>query len=129
VAKLVNTAAVSKWGGDATQQNKQQAVYLRFMGYWRERRLFKVQTPWAIFPFCAIQSVKAVQSEETRTVSTFEVTFKVIRFAKTVSSGFIDFGQGRYNNQSSPLLNNGNSTPAQSTALADQLTASFPRSF
>ena len=129
VAKLGVTAAVSKWGGSSTQQNKQQAAYLRFMGYWRERRLFKVQTPWCIFPFCAIQSVRAVQSEETRMISTFEVTFKVIRFAKTVQSGFIDFGQGRFNNQAAPLLNNGNSTPAESIALADQLTASFPRSF
>lgn len=129
LAKLGVSAAVSKWGGDSVQQNKQQAAYLRFMGYWRERRLFKVQTPWCIFPFCAIQNVKAVQSADTRTFSTFEVTFKVIRFARTVQSGFIDFGQGRFNNQAAPLLDNGNSTPASSTALADQLTGSLPRSF
>lgn len=129
VAKLGVTAAVSKWGSASTQQNKQQAAYLKFMGYWRERRLFKVQTPWCIFPFCAIQNVRAVQDAETLTFSTFEVTFKTIRFAKTVQSGFIDFGQGRFNNQAAPLLNNGNSTPASGTALADQLTGSFPGSF
>lgn len=129
VGKLAVSAATSKWGSSATQQNKQQAAYLRFMGYWRERRLFKVQTPWAIFPFCAIQNVRAVQSEETRTISTFEVTFKAIRFARTVQSGFVDFGQGRFNNQAAPLLDNGNSTPASGTALADQLTGSFPGSF
>lgn len=129
VGKLAVTAAVSKWGSDATNQNKQQAAFLKFKGYWEERRLFKVQTPWVIYPLCAIQSIHAVQDENTRGFSTFEVTFKTIRFASTVQSGFIDFGQGRFNNQASPLLNNGNSTPAASTGLADQLTASFPRSF
>ncbi len=145
VGRLAISAAVSKWTepGTALQaqatragvelsggmQNKQQAAYLRFMGYWRERRLFKVQTPWCIFPFCAIQSVRAIQGEDTRTVSNFEVTFKTIRFARTVQSGFIDFGQGRFNNQAAPVLNNGNSTPVANIGLADQLTAAFPRSF
>lgn len=125
-AKLVQTAAVQKWNSDAAQQNKQQAMFLRFKGYWTERRLFEVQTPWVIFPFCAIQSLRAVQDEQTRMVTTFEVTFKPIRFAKTVRSGFIDFGQGRFNNQASPLLNNGSFTPASSTSLSSQLSTSFP---
>lgn len=128
LVKLGVAAAVSKWGGSSTQQNKQQAAYLRFMGYWRERRLFKVQTPWCIFPFCAIQNIRAVQDESTRTITTFEVTFKVIRFARTVQSGFVDFGQGRFNNQAAPLLDNGNSTPAASTSLSDQMATSFPGS-
>jgi hypothetical protein len=129
VGKLGVTAAVSKWGGDSTQQNKQQAAYLRFMGYWKERRLFKVQTPWCIFPFCAIQNVRAVQDAETRTISTFDVTFKTIRFARTLNSGIVDFGQGRFNNQAAPLLNNGNSTPASSVGLGTQLGSSFPGNF
>lgn len=120
VAKLGVSAAVSKWG-TVDEQTKQQAMYLRFMGYWQERRLFKVQTPWYIAPFCAIQNVRAVQDAETRQISTFEVTFKTIRFAQSDVAGFVDPGQGRYNNYAAPLLDNGSSTPAPDLTLPEKL--------
>ena len=64
-------------------QNKQQIAFQQFYGYWYDKTLFTVQTPWAIFQNCAIESLTAVQSADTQEVSEFTVTFKVIRFAAT----------------------------------------------
>lgn len=66
----------------ASTQNKQQKMFSTFYGYYRNRRLFTVQTPWAVFDNCIIQSLRAVQDAESATVSSFEVTFKVLRFTK-----------------------------------------------
>ena len=76
-------------------QTKQQIAFQSFYGYWKERRLFTVQTPWAVFQNCAIKSVRAVQGEDTRVMTEFEVTFKPINFAKTVQSGIGAFGELR----------------------------------
>lgn len=97
-ANLANTA-VSAWGaitgnngasvingsGISSQSNQdnQQTMFQQFYGYWNSRTLFTVQTPWAIFQDMAIQSFRAVQSGETRVVTDFEVTFKLMRFAAT----------------------------------------------
>lgn len=72
-------------GDDIQVQNKQQIMYGQFEAYFKQRTLFTVQTPWAIFTDMAIQSLRAVQSAETRVITDFEVTFKQIRFARTFS--------------------------------------------
>lgn len=64
-------------------QTKQQVFFQRFYALWRERRLFTVQTPWAIFKNCAIQNLRVIQSEDNAEISDFELTFKVLRFAET----------------------------------------------
>lgn len=112
VAQLAAQSAVAAWStikgstdgsttiGNATFapqniQTKQQMAFQMFFGYWKERRLFTVQTPWAVFQNCAIKNVRAVQDAETRVITAFEVVFKPINFAKTVSSGVSNFGQLR----------------------------------
>lgn len=101
-AKLVGNVAVSAWStinGDTNQtvingtnirsanvssQTQQQIYFQQFFGYWSNRTLFTVQTPWAIFQDMAIETLRAVQDEETRMITDFEITFKQIRFATTV---------------------------------------------
>lgn len=85
-------------------QTKQQIAFQKFYGYWRNRSLFKVQTPWAIFENCAIMSLRAIQDAETETVSNFEITFKVIRFAKTIQIKVTD---SIFGDQSSDVDNKG----------------------
>lgn len=102
-ARNVRDSAVATWGtvtGTGGQsvigsnglkqqpnQNKQQVAFQQFYGYWRSRTLFTVQTPWAVFQNCAIDSLRAVQDAETRVISEFEITFKLLRFANTIVLG------------------------------------------
>ncbi len=60
-------------------QTAQQDAFSKFYGWWASRTLFQVTTPWAVFTNMAIKTLRPVQSAETRTVTTFELTFKQIR--------------------------------------------------
>lgn len=136
VGQLAKGAAVSAWntlsGGNVATpinapgfnpsnqpvQTKQQLAFSTFYGYWKQRRLFTVQTPWAIFQNCALKSLRAVQDGDTRMVSDFEVSFKPINFAKTSTQTLAQFLQGRARGQAlegSPVSNGdipyNNSTP------------------
>lgn len=93
-------------------QNKQQTMFQQFYGYWRNRTLFTVQTPWAVFDNMAIKSLRAIQDQDTAVVTDFEVTFKIIRYAKEVT--FIN-AQGRAKTQTSDLINFGTKSLSQST--------------
>lgn len=75
---------VKSGGKSGPAQTKQQAAFGLFYGYWQKRVLFTVQTPWTIFPNCAIQTLRAVQDPDTRMITNFEVTFKVLKFSKTI---------------------------------------------
>lgn len=67
-------------------QNKQQAAYQQFYAYWRNRTLFTVQSPWAVFQNMAIKSLRAIQDAETNVITDFEVQFKMIRVASTTTA-------------------------------------------
>jgi hypothetical protein len=116
VAKLAGQVATSAWsalssssapadGGDGVAsfgkvQNLQQQAFQMFYAYRKQRRLFSVQTPWAVFRNCAIMRLKAVQDPETTLITSFEITFKPIQYAKTTSSGTSGLTQGRLTQQS-----------------------------
>lgn len=125
----VTKAAVAGWnsitGGQSTvNQTKQQIAFNQFYGYWQNRTLFTVQTPWAVFNDMAIKSLRAVQDAETRVITDFEVTFKKMRFAQTITlSTTIDSTnfQGRSAAQSAGLTDLGTSTPAESLSLSSAL--------
>ena len=102
-------------------QNKQQVAFMEFYGYWKERRLFTIQTPWAIFKNMAILNLKANQSGETRVITDFEVTFKSLRFAESLSEFEVTAGLfnsqnfvGRAFNQGAKLVDMGSSAPQPS---------------
>lgn len=90
-------------------QTKQQRAFQQFYGYWRNRTLFTVQTPWAIFQNMAIQSLRAIQDADTRVITDFEISFKRIRLATTasVSNTQALILQGRLLNQAASVQNNG----------------------
>lgn len=144
VALLGASAGVAAWNslsGQAGQgvnianaqfpsvQNQQQLAFQYFYGYFKSRVLFTVQTPFAVFQNCAIKSVRAIQSAESNTFSTFAVTFKPINFAKTVSVGIQNTGQGRFNAQAaagSPTnLGDAAGTPISSGAQSTLLQGVF----
>jgi hypothetical protein len=103
------TSVVGSGGLVSTSQNqnKQQTYFQQFYGYWNTRTLFTVQTPWAIFQNMAIQNLRAIQDEATRMITDFEVSFKMINVARTALGNTQLQTQGRLQNQSFPLENNG----------------------
>lgn len=124
---VVNGNGISGTGQSLTQ-TKQELIFQQFYGYWRNRRLFTVQTPWAIFQDMAIERLRAIQDQDTRMITDFEVTFKLLRFAKTKivrneTSGVYDFNnmQARAYNQASPEVNIGPNTPQSAASLTSLL--------
>lgn len=108
-------------------QTKQQLMFQQFYGYWRNRTLFTVQTPWAVFQNMAIKDLIAVQDEKTNTITDFHVTFKMIRFAQTAFSIFSSsVYQGRAALQADGVVDLGTSTPPSSTSLNSALSGNFP---
>lgn len=111
-------------GGLTSQsnQNKQQVMFQQFYGYWRNRTLFTVQTPWAVFTNMAIKTLKAIQDAETNVITDFEVSFKTIRFASTqTDQGQGLIADGRAATQSSGVVDQGVSTPVPGLSLTDGL--------
>ena len=121
-SSLTGTGGESVIGSTGIQtqpnQNKQQTAIQQFYGYWRNRTLFTVQTPWAVFQNMAIQSLKAIQDEKTNIITDFEVSFKMIRFASTTAVTLPTTQQGRLQNQSSPLVNNGVASSSSGPSLS-----------
>lgn len=135
VAKAVKNNAVSAWssingGGGASiingggiqnkpNQTQQQIYFQQLASYIANRTLFTVQTPWAIFQDMAITSFKAVQSGETRMITDFKITFKMLRFATTqlVGNTLYDYNnlEGRAADQGAPEVDLGTSQLQQST--------------
>ncbi len=103
-------------------QNKQQVAFQQWYGYWRDRRLFTVQTPWAVFQNMAIKSITPVQSEETNVITEFKISFKKIRTALTFSIDSRSELSGRAATQASGLTDLGTSTPVSSDSLGTGLT-------
>lgn len=108
-------------------QTKQQIYFQQFYGYWKNRTLFTVQTPWAVFQDMIIQNLRAVQDAETRMITDFEITFKLMRFASTQSVANIGLynsndAQGRLLSQSSEEVDLGTSSVETSNvSFASQL--------
>lgn len=119
-----NVSQLSGLINSTRNQSRQQIAYQFFYAYQQNRNLFTVQTPWAIFKNMAIQSLRAVQTDETNTVTDFEITFKQIRFAETITinapiEGSYDYNnfQGRTYNQGEPIVDIGTSTPVNTLSL------------
>lgn len=109
-------------GNVRNNQTKQQVMFQQFYGYWRARTLFTVQTPWAVFQNMAIKSLRAIQEPDSRVITDFEVSFKMIRTAATTTTSRLTNFQGRALSQSSALANFGTQTPTSSISLSTGLT-------
>jgi hypothetical protein len=104
-------AAVRTFTGDENQ-NEQQKAFSQFYGYYKERRLFTVQTPWAIFEDMAIRTLRAVQEEDTNAVSSFEISFKKLRFAQSYFVKTKNKSGSNRSGNKGEKVNKGTSTPA-----------------
>lgn len=99
-------------------QNKQQMIFAQFFGYWFNKTLFAVQTPWATIIPMAIEEITFTQDEKTNTITDVFITFKQIRYVSTFNTSSI-VPTGRAANQSAPLTLNGS---ASLTPTADITT-------
>ncbi len=120
-AAAVANVGVSAWDTIAGNgsQNLQQKAYSMFEGYWKQRALFTVQTPWAIFKNMAIKTLRAVQDQDTRMVTSFAITFKKMNFATTTTT--VAF-EGRADAMMSVPVDHGVSTPVPSNSLSTGLS-------
>lgn len=71
-----------------TPQTKQASAYSFFKAMWQQRILCGVQTPFEFITNMAIESVVAIQDEDTKYMTTFTVTLKEMRFAKTTTTPY-----------------------------------------
>ncbi len=113
--------------GNGAVQSKQQAMLQQLYGYWNSRTLFNIQTPWAILTNMAIKSVRAIQAADNRMETDFEVTFKKIRVASTVTTlgGLGQMPQGRLGAQKASLTNLGTSAGKAGQSLGSSITNIF----
>lgn len=107
----------------ANPQTKQQQYFTQFYGYWKSRTLFTIYTPWAFFQHMAIESLRVIQDADTRMMSDFEITFKMIRFASNQSSSASFTGSRLLNSDlASNPVQAGSTNPANtSTTLSSQI--------
>lgn len=71
----------------AQTQTKQQKAFQFFKNAWLARQSFTVQSPWQTFDLMFITNIRATQDEETKYVTEFEITFKQMNFASTITRG------------------------------------------
>lgn len=67
---------------------KQQNAYNYFQSLMNQKVLMGVQTPWEFITNMAIESIVAIQDENSIYVSDFSVTLKQMRFAQTLTTAF-----------------------------------------
>lgn len=123
----INGSGVIDSEGDlvpGSVQNQQQKYFQQFYGYWVNRTLFTVQTPWAVIENMAIQNLRAIQDAETNVISDFEVTFKQIRYAFSAFSGIPVSLAGRAGTSATKLASQGTSTGTPTTTTPATATSS-----
>lgn len=108
----------------------QQVMFNQFYGYWFNRYLFDVQTPWGMMENMAIKTLKATQDETTNMITDFRITFKKLRFAQTSVASGVNLKydasnfQGRLNQQGSVPVNFGSQVGQDATVGVSSLWGS-----
>lgn len=121
-ADQIGTTGTFTVGSSAFLQNKQQAMFQQLYGYWYNRVLFNVQTPWAIFTNMAIDSMDPTQDETTRMITSFKINFKKIRTASSQTTS-TNLSAGRTQTQSSSLVNLGTTSGIAGSSLGSGIAA------
>ncbi|MGB2578146.1 hypothetical protein AAIR98_000910 [Elusimicrobium simillimum] len=99
--------------GDAAITSQRDA-FLFFYTSWQSRQLFTIHTPWGVFTQMAILNLRAKQDEDTKMISSFEITFKKIRWAEAITNTSLKI-QGRAKVQSQKQVDKGVKKYKQST--------------
>ncbi len=68
--------------------SNQQRAYAYFQALQSQAILVGVQTPWEFLTNMAVETIYAVQSEDSKYITDFSITFKQIRIASTVTTAF-----------------------------------------
>lgn len=84
IANAVSTVEQTFSSDPVNKLNKQQLYFAKFYGWFYDRALFTIQTPWRIWENMAIKSLRAIQSPDTRMITDFEITFKQINYVNPV---------------------------------------------
>lgn len=118
---IKDTVENVKEGLNSTQQ---QDAFNLFYSYQQNRILFTVQTPWAVFTDMALENIRTIQNDETRFMTSFELSFKQMNFVRTSKiepdSSVSEF-DGRSLAQSRPELETGQSIPTTELSFNDAL--------
>lgn len=119
------SSAASLWENikNLTPTNsKQQKAYMFFKALFEQKILVSLQTPFEFISNLAIESITAMQTEDTKYISDFSITLKKIR---TVSSATVAFNPndffGKAATQIQGVINQGNT---QGQTVAAPTTAS-----
>ena len=91
----------------STAQGK---FYVQLESLWNQRSPFSIVTPHKIYNNMVIESMSALQPEDTKYLSEFTVTLKQIRFASVTVTVAPGTGVAQSEAQRSPLRNNGLNT-------------------
>ena len=131
VQSIANTFDSLVFGTSA--QTKQQVAFNKFYAWWKRPtmrdgngnrltpQLFEVQTPWCILDDMAIQSIRATQDAETRVITDFEITFKKMRFAQTVTTQKPKSVSGRLKAAAGKVTNLGTAAAKPSIGLKEAM--------
>lgn len=113
--------------GNGAVQTKQQSMLQQLYGYQNSRTLFNIQTPWAILTNMAIKTVRAIQDADNRLITDFEITWKKIRVANTITTlgGLGQLPQGRLGAQKASLTSLGTSSGLSGSSLGSAITNLF----
>lgn len=91
--------------------DNQSQAFIFFEALRNARKTFTIQTPYRYYTDMAIESLKATQTGVTKDESSFEITFKRIRYVNTkttsLAQDFVSKAQNRLKNQMSSTINKG----------------------
>lgn len=119
-AAVENTQSLYGYYQSRSPQQPDQTRQSQIFGYlyqlWRGRQLCSVETPWGFFENMAILYTRVRQSADTKYLSGFEITFKKIRTARsvTITPGLL---AGRATFQQAPITQTGTIGQAVPSAL------------
>lgn len=88
-------------------QNSQQEAFIYFEALRNARQTFTIETPFRYYTNMAIESIKAIQDSTTVDMSSFEITFKRIRYVSTKVTTLSEVAQGRLKNQLAQTIDKG----------------------
>lgn len=95
----------------AVSNTEQSRFYIQLEALWNQRAPFTIQTPHKIYRNMVIESMVALQPEDTKYLSEFTVTLKQIRFASVTTINAVKTsGVTQWNQQRTELKNNGVNT-------------------
>lgn len=82
------TNFIKVFSGAAPSLTNQAKAFEFLEALWKSKRLFTVETPYKNYINMAIESVKFIQPEETKSMSDIAVTVKQMRFASVTFGSF-----------------------------------------